>query len=80
MLPVFFYLTLSFDFAILLNMKRKKDLGRRTCRLCGAKRYLNNLDTFFGDGHEIFECKNSDMCVLKMAYNKKKKKLCVGKK
>jgi alpha-D-ribose 1-methylphosphonate 5-phosphate C-P lyase len=74
MLPVFFYLTLSFDFAILLNMKKVIKKIRGYCVLCGARKYLDKLRVVDVKNGAYLECKNSDLCVLKMAYNKKKNK------
>lgn len=107
-----FNLTLSFDFAILSDMKKIKkkyplktkfkDAHRQTCvecefkelhpelkkaikekrkicSICGAKRYIKDLYKYFHDDHPRFECKNTDLCVLKMSFNKKRKKICVGK-
>jgi len=74
MLPVFFYLTLSFDFAILLYMKKGIKNIRGYCALCGARKYLEKLRVVESKKGAYLECKNEDLCVLKMAYNKKKKK------
>lgn len=48
------------------------------CDLCRAKRYFKFLHVEKVNGVKMFVCKNEDMCVLKMSYNKKIK--CKTKK
>lgn len=74
--PAFLYLTLSIHFAILFCMKKKKITIRKTCIFCGSKRFLKNMYfANFKTGGQ-YACVNNDLCVLKMSFNKKKKKIC----
>lgn len=52
-------------------MKKVKNKTRKTCALCGAKKYIENLSMEVKNGVCYLACKNVDMCVLKMSYNKK---------
>lgn len=52
-------------------MIKSKSLKRHICYYCGAKRYIDNLYPVGVKGVVHFVCKNNDLCVLKMSYNKK---------
>jgi len=56
-------------------MKKKKQKTRVVCSFCGSKRYIEKMCPFSHKGVVKFQCANNDLCVLKMSYNKKKKKL-----
>lgn len=59
-------------------MRKILQNARFFCRFCGSRKYYKNLFHVFENGSEYFSCKNEDMCVLKMSYNKKVK--CKTKK
>lgn len=61
---------------MLLIMKKGIKKIRGYCVLCGARKYLENLRVVDSKDGAYLECKNADLCVLKMAYNKKIKKVC----
>lgn len=52
-------------------MKKDNFKRRFLCKFCGAKRYLENLFLITHNGVIYYSCKNEDLCVLKMSYNKK---------
>ena len=56
-------------------MSKKKIRNRKICYLCGAKRYGVFLTPEVRNNVTRFVCKNSDMCVLKIAYLKRVRKL-----
>lgn len=56
-------------------MAKKKIKKRYMCKFCGSKRYIDGLFENFYHGEHYYSCKNEDMCVLKMSYNKKKNKI-----
>lgn len=60
-------------------MKKKKSKERGICSLCSAKRFIEFLFCDDSIVPSVYVCKNEDLCVLKMSYNKKKKKICVKK-
>jgi alpha-D-ribose 1-methylphosphonate 5-phosphate C-P lyase len=49
---------------------------RKTCLFCGTKRYLKNMYFANYKNGGQYACKNNDLCVLKMSFNKKKKNIC----
>ena len=57
-------------------MKKKKNKKRVRCDYCGSRRYVENMKWVMGGQFGYTICKNNDLCVLKMSYNKKRKKLC----
>jgi hypothetical protein len=61
-----------------ITMKNIKNKERKICFYCGTKRYIENLYFMNHKNGDQYSCKNNDMCVLKMAYNKKTK--CKTKK
>lgn len=56
-------------------MKKILKKVRRVCRYCGARRYDEMMYLGGGGNLRYWTCKNNDLCVLKMGYIKKVKKL-----
>lgn len=56
-------------------MKKAIIKKRGICDLCRSKRFVYFLHVQFLNGIKMYVCKNEDLCVLKMSYNKKKKLL-----
>ncbi len=60
-------------------MNKLKQKERKVCFFCGTKRYRENLYFINHKDGGQYSCKNNDLCVLTMSYNKKKKNLCKKK-
>ena len=57
-------------------MKEPKKIIRKICYFCKSKRNEENLYFMNEKTGGQYACKNNDLCVLKMSYNKKIKKIC----
>lgn len=57
-------------------MKKVIIKKRGICDLCQSKRFIEFLHIEIINGVKMYVCKNVDLCVLKMSYNKKAKKIC----
>ena len=58
-------------------MAKQKIKERKTCVFCGTKRFIENMRFCNYKNGGQWSCVNNDLCVLKMSYNKKVKKICV---
>lgn len=56
-------------------MRTKKIKERKICVFCGTRRYIENMYFMNYKNGGTWGCKNNDLCVIKMSYNKRKKKI-----
>ena len=59
-------------------MKKVIIKKRGVCDMCQSKRFDTFLYIQIINGVKMYVCKNEDLCVLKMSYNKKKN-ICLKK-
>lgn len=57
-------------------MKKVIKKERKVCIFCGTRRYLKEMRFCNYKTGGQYACVNNDLCVLKMSYKKKAKKLC----
>lgn len=55
-------------------MKKQLIVVRKICCYCFAKRNVENMSPIVFQQGTRYVCKNNDLCVLKMAYLKKRSK------
>ena len=57
-------------------MKKAIKKERKICCFCGTKRFIEKMRFCNHKNGNEYACINNDVCVLKMSFNKKSKKIC----